>query len=201
MTLREALRERLKKLDAKATSAPWAWDARGEKINEWGLGVAFDKDEKPLAGRFNDDDAVYAEQVCHTEGATVNYNDAELICALRNNLPMIIAALAEPDEPIDMLLFCPRCQKKHVDAPEPATGWTNPPHATHTCKFCGLNWRPSNALTNGVAAIDCLEPKHAERIAASVLSFHARPDTPFYAPPDERLKTIEENIDERKPTA
>lgn len=106
--LREALRERLKKLDAKATSAPWAWDARGEKINEWGLGVAFDKDEKPLAGRFNDDDAVYAEQVCHTEGATVNYNDAELICALRNNLPMIIAALAEPDEPIDMLLFCAR---------------------------------------------------------------------------------------------
>ena len=74
---------------------------------------------------------------------------------------------ADESTPIDMLLFCPRCVKQHVDAPEPESGWTNPPHATHTCKFCGLNWRPSNALTNGVATIVQQEVKHAERIAAS----------------------------------
>ncbi len=78
---------------------------------------------------------------------------------------LIAEAIDRAAAPVDMLLFCPHCRRKHVDAPEPESGWTNPPHATHTCKFCGLNWRPSNALTNGVATIDCLEPKHAQRIA------------------------------------
>jgi hypothetical protein len=73
----------------------------------------------------------------------------------------------ERKRPIDMLLFCPRCQKQHVDAPEPDKGWDNPPHATHTCKFCGLNWRPSNAITNGVAQIPAQEAKHSDRIMAS----------------------------------
>lgn len=70
-------------------------------------------------------------------------------------------------EPAAMLLYCPRCQKQHIDAPEPESDWTNPPHATHTCGGCGLNWRPSNINTVGVAEIECLEPKHAERIAAT----------------------------------
>lgn len=71
------------------------------------------------------------------------------------------------EAPIDMLLFCPRCQQQHIDAPEPEKGWTNPPHATHTCKFCGLNWRPSNDLTNGVRFIEVQEGKHLERINAA----------------------------------
>lgn len=87
------LADRLESLGAEATYGPWAWDQRGEKINEWALGTAFDSNEKPLAGRFDDDDAIYDMQVCQTEGATVNYADPELICALRNNLPEIIAAL------------------------------------------------------------------------------------------------------------
>ena len=84
-------------LEAKATPGPWAWDQRGEKINEWGLGVAFDANDNPLAGRFDDEDAVYVEQVCQTEGATVNYADADLICALRNAWPDLKAATARAE--------------------------------------------------------------------------------------------------------
>jgi hypothetical protein len=92
-TRRSELADVLERLERKATIGPWAWDQRGEKINEWALGVAFDHSDKPLRGRFTDEDAQYVEQVCNTEGATVNYADPDLICELRNNLPEIIAAL------------------------------------------------------------------------------------------------------------
>lgn len=82
------------------------------------------------------------------------------------------SAIAE-SAPIDMLMFCPRCQMQHVDAPEPEKGWTNPPHATHTCKGCGLNWRPSNALTNGVAGLSSQEAKHVERFVATDPRIHS----------------------------
>jgi hypothetical protein len=90
---RSRLADELERLGAAATEGPWAWDQRGEKINEWALGVACRADEQPISGRFTDDDAIYVEQVCQTEGATVNYADPDLICALRNNLPEIIEAL------------------------------------------------------------------------------------------------------------
>lgn len=54
-------------------------------------------------------------------------------------------------EPVDMLLFCPQCFKQHIDAP--AGEWTNPPHRSHLCGFCGTEWRPSDHATNGVASI------------------------------------------------
>jgi hypothetical protein len=74
----------------------------------------------------------------------------------------------EQQPPIDMLLFCPRCKTQHVDH---AKGdWTNPPHATHTCATCGTLWRPSNANTNGVAALPVLEEKHEERMLACLLA-------------------------------
>lgn len=75
--------------------------------------------------------------------------------------------------PIDMLLFCPACKAQHIDAP--GEDWSNPPHATHKCAYCGLLWRPSNSPTNGVRMIDVNEPQHAERISNSF-------------PPDGRLK-------------
>jgi len=109
--------------------------------------------------------------------AQLHWEDAEAIRALKIAAPQYdeatIKARDNPADaatvvvPIDMLLFCPRCQMQHIDAPQPEQGWTNPPHATHTCQGCGLIWRPSNALTNGAATIEQLEPKHAERIAAS----------------------------------
>lgn len=81
-----------------------------------------------------------------------------------------IAKAARPEvvqKPLDMLLFCPRCNVQHVDRPQPEQGWTNPPHATHTCQSCGLLWRPSNGLTNGIRMLPLLEDKHRERILAS----------------------------------
>lgn len=54
---------------------------------------------------------------------------------------------------IPMLLPCPRCHALHVDAPEPERGWTNPPHRSHLCHYCGLVWRPADVPTTGVAAI------------------------------------------------
>ena len=90
-----------------------------------------------------------------------------------------LAALSETQKPIPMLLFCPRCGKQHVDAPK--GDWTNPPHATHTCQFCDLNWRPSNALTEGVAGLASDEAKHVERFMATNPAFHTeRRDCPYW---------------------
>lgn len=57
--------------------------------------------------------------------------------------------------PVPMLLWCPApgCGAQHIDAPEPETGWTNPPHRSHTCHACGAIWRPADFTTTGVAAI------------------------------------------------
>ena len=53
-------------------------------------------------------------------------------------------------KPIDILLFCPNCAEQHIDEPQPEKDWTNPPHKTHECQFCGHLWRPSDVPTNGV---------------------------------------------------
>ena len=57
------------------------------------------------------------------------------------------------NNPIDMILFCPYCGKQHIDKPDPASGWNNPPHRTHLCAGCGSEWRPATIATNGVAKI------------------------------------------------
>lgn len=54
-------------------------------------------------------------------------------------------------DPINMVLPCPNCGTMHVDKPEPQTGWTNPPHRSHLCHYCGTVWRPADVPTNGVA--------------------------------------------------
>src|SRR5271165_3502595 len=70
--------------------------------------------------------------------------------------------------PVPCLLRCPECNGAHVDAPEPhdpecswhskahgptpcdCGAWTNPPHKTHLCNFCGHLWRPFPFATTGV---------------------------------------------------
>lgn len=52
---------------------------------------------------------------------------------------------------IDMILFCPVCGSKHIDAAEGE--WTNPPHKSHLCGNCRTVWRPADIVTNGVAKI------------------------------------------------
>jgi hypothetical protein len=48
--------------------------------------------------------------------------------------------------PIPMLLWCPSCNARHVDAGEFATR----PHRTHCCQRCGMCWRPAVVPTVGV---------------------------------------------------
>lgn len=55
--------------------------------------------------------------------------------------------------PIPMVLHCPACGAQHVDAPDEAVGWANPPHRSHLCHGCGHVWRPADVPTTGVAAI------------------------------------------------
>lgn len=59
----------------------------------------------------------------------------------------------EPQTPVDMILICPGCGGQHIDAPDPAVGWTNPPHKSHLCVVCKLVWRPADVPTNGVQSI------------------------------------------------
>jgi len=48
--------------------------------------------------------------------------------------------------PVPMILFCPMCHERHVDAGEFATK----PHHTHACQSCGFVWRPAVVPTVGV---------------------------------------------------
>lgn len=68
---------------------------------------------------------------------------------------MLAASPEQPaSEPIDMLLFCPKCHLQHVDEPDERTAdWSNPPHRSHLCHGCGTIWRPADVPTNGVREI------------------------------------------------
>lgn len=85
------------------------------------------------------------------------------------------STLTPPEKtfPIPMLLHCPACGAKHVDAPEfcsfceeagacfagmesfpkTCTAWLNPPHRSHRCQACDHVWRPADVCTTGVDAI------------------------------------------------
>ncbi len=49
--------------------------------------------------------------------------------------------------PTPMILFCPSCSARHIDAGVFATK----PHHTHACQRCGVVWRPAVVDTVGVA--------------------------------------------------
>lgn len=55
--------------------------------------------------------------------------------------------------PVPLLLYCPACGLQHVDAPDEAKNWSNPPHRSHECQGCGHVWRPADVATVGVAEI------------------------------------------------
>lgn len=78
----------------------------------------------------------------------------EAIKMLRNagNNPAV--RIAELEAPIPMLLFCPRCNFQHIDAPNPERNWDNPPHKSHECQRCMFIWRPCDRPTTGVLAIE-----------------------------------------------
>lgn len=49
-------------------------------------------------------------------------------------------------KPIPMLLHCPECKARHIDAVEFASKL----HHTHACQSCGFVWRPAVVCTVGV---------------------------------------------------
>jgi hypothetical protein len=70
--------------------------------------------------------------------------------------------MTDEAKPIDMLLWCPKCQTQHIDEPDlapvrhedgSASLWDNPPHRSHLCHVCGCIWRPADVYTNGVEHI------------------------------------------------
>lgn len=58
--------------------------------------------------------------------------------------PLVTNGSVEP-LPIPMILHCPECSKRHIDAGEFATR----PHHTHACQHCGFVWRPTVVPTVG----------------------------------------------------
>ena len=56
-----------------------------------------------------------------------------------------------PQEPIPMILHCPKCHMQHID--EVSETWNNPPHRSHECQGCKTIWRPADVPTNGVLTI------------------------------------------------
>jgi hypothetical protein len=49
--------------------------------------------------------------------------------------------------PVPLILFCPKCNTRHVDTGVMATT----PHHTHACQGCGFLWSPAVVHTVGVA--------------------------------------------------
>lgn len=91
-----------------------------------------------------------------------------------------VSPLEGSGSPLDMLLWCPKCNAQHID--EPSEGWDNPPHRSHLCHDCGCIWRPADVPTNGVKDIktagdadtwgwtggDSLLPSLGKRLAAAL---------------------------------
>lgn len=70
-----------------------------------------------------------------------------------------IEARRTGEVPLDIILFCPKCHKQHIDAPDERTPlWTNPPHKKHLCHYCGELFKPANVCTNGIARLVEIEP-------------------------------------------
>jgi len=68
---------------------------------------------------------------------------------IRNREHAISGLVAQRNElaaPCPMLLTCPSCGERHIDAGEFATK----PHHTHACQHCGMCWRPAIVATVGV---------------------------------------------------
>lgn len=59
---------------------------------------------------------------------------------------LIADAIEAIESPIPMILRCPACGARHIDAGRFATK----PHHTHACQTCGDTWRPAIEPTVGV---------------------------------------------------
>jgi hypothetical protein len=56
------------------------------------------------------------------------------------------APYVPPPSPIEMILTCPSCGRRHIDEGV----FAKKPHHTHACQHCGMCWRPAIVSTVGV---------------------------------------------------
>ena len=64
--------------------------------------------------------------------------------------------------PEHLILFCPACNKQHLDVPDGEIDWSTHLHRTHKCvntpegpnTGCGNLWRPKKTPTFGVASVE-----------------------------------------------
>lgn len=73
------------------------------------------------------------------------------------------------ERPVPMILHCPQCGHRHVDAGKFATK----SHHTHSCQVCGHTWRPALAATVGVAFLPGFKDNCVDIRAAARELWHA----------------------------
>lgn len=97
----------------------------------------------------------------------------DLIEKIHKEVSRLVAAEAGPDvvlftdvmsvlesvfTPIPMLLWCPQCGERHIDADDA------PEHKTHACQDCGMLWRPTLISTRGVLFLPgCKDENNGDR--------------------------------------
>lgn len=105
---------------------------------------AFDKAARAVAFQLSEfiacegDDKRAGEQ--HQATADVRERMTEIIKAL------LSADAKRSDRPVPMVMNCPACSARHIDAGE----FETKPHHTHACQACGFVWRPAVHSTVGV---------------------------------------------------
>lgn len=67
-------------------------------------------------------------------------------CSAIQSLIQEVERLTSMPPMIPMLLWCPGCGERHIDAGDFATK----PHKDHACQVCGMVWRPALVPTCGV---------------------------------------------------
>jgi hypothetical protein len=100
-----------------------------------------------------DETAVHATHCCERCGCKYGDDDCPVVLGKVEGIERSACDYCFDEAPIDMVLPCPECGTRHIDAPEPERGWDNPPHRSHLCHECGCIWRPADVPTNGVAAV------------------------------------------------
>jgi hypothetical protein len=95
MITKEQLAE-WRELCEKATEGPWAWEAIGEMVNGYVLGLACDENGELVEGYIEDDPDAITDPIIRRsmigehEAATCNYGDPEFIAAARTALPALL---------------------------------------------------------------------------------------------------------------
>lgn len=139
-----------------------SWDWQQSKPNEYGQGVLLAEAVAWHHERAEDgietEAAKLRKALTHAQQSDARVREAleearDLLLERIHGNPARSAGHNAQGEVIPMILHCPACGVQHIDEPDEATGWTNPPHRSHLCLSCGHVWRPADVATTGVAAI------------------------------------------------